>query len=663
MLFIICFVLGLATPAIASQFLWLPLVIACQQPKQGLVGLLCGLTIITISFKSVIKDGIYTLPVQQKTHLRRNTAVLEVLENKQGFSKGDLITTRLSQDFYLKNTSCTLKCKPASQNNKWYNLANNIVGKCQAIQCSKPKTQNTAKIALENQIPSDLKNIGVIKALLLGQAYLVPKEQKQLFKFAGLAHLIAVSGLHIGLLASIVGHILGLLWRMLLRITWQIPRLTFISIGNCIGAITYTWLSGFGDASIRAMTMIIVAKTLKHLPIHFSNEQILLTAIFCILACKPLSVFSLGLWLSAVAVWALINAGSSIIKSQVYIFIVMLPIQAMMAWPIGWWMPVVNLVTIPIFSVVLIPAVFVSWIFSLGPLWNLCDKALTYFFKLLALLQEHVGYGYIIPINSDWQLLFLVLMAFYCIRSQICKPVILAGLFLFEQQSTIMHGNFRAEVLDVGQGLAVVIRTRNHNILVDTATESMAQKTLLPMLQKNGIKYLDTIVVSHGDKDHSGGLDTVIKRINYGQIIAGEPERLEVKSSACKNHSWIWDGVVFSSFQVHANSKHNNLSCIIHVQAANKSILLPGDIETSAEKALLQTTMAGSMRADILVAPHHGSISSSSHGFISAVNPKTIVISAGDYAIYKHPAKANVKYWRQLQIKILNTHMSGSISL
>lgn len=677
MLTVFTFILGLITPFLPSTLFWFPFVFALQKPRYNLLALIAGASFMLLQQRQPIADKKYNVKVIQISHKIHHRANLQVITPDQCLKAGDILHTKLASNFYQKNANCQLTCHKTRNNSngyqlasKWYYKSQNIVAECREIKCNiSSKKQSNLRLDLEKLMPNNLDNISIFKALLLGQAYLIPSQVKQLFKFAGLAHLIAVSGLHIGLIASIFGSIFGLLWRLCLKLFWRIPKNIFVMLGNVIGATTYTWVSGFGDASCRALAMIIIARISQNCFCRWSGEQILMYAILAIVLVRPYSVFSLGLWLSAVAVWSLIKSGNSLIRSQINITIGMLPFQAMMAWPLGWWMPIVNLIAIPLFSIVILPTAFFAWFFSLisrsfaQDVWIILDRILSYFFLALNLLKDHVGSGYVIPINSLLQILILAVLAFYLINKNYISSIILAILFYFMTWQKIQYGSFKAEVMAVGQGLAILVRTKNHNILYDTGSEQMGRNVVLPTLKQYGISMIDKIIVSHGDHDHSGGLKPIVQSIAYKQIIAGEPERLHLKSNLCQNTSWEWDGVVFSSFRLSNSKRHNNLSCILHIQAKNKALLIPGDIESDAEQEILRSVVPGSLHADILIAPHHGSISSSSHNFIREVAPSLIVVSAGSYALYKHPAKAHVSYWQKKSIRYLNTNFYGSVCL
>ena len=660
---------GMLLSICPHEFIWLPLTtVLLVKPKQCLPSFIIGYVLVDLNLaKLTVPNHPITVNAQQISPSVNGKARLAIAANPY-WQQSVVVQAKLPKDFYTKTAKCSMSCQPLRAN-AWYARSQGIVADCKVYNYRVLGDNFTAKYQLARKIPNKLDNSSVFQALLLGQSQLIPSAKKQLFKFAGLAHLIAVSGLHIGIIAAVTGYLFGLIWQLALKIFWRIPKSAFINTGQVFGATTYAWLSGFGDSSCRALAMVLVASGLKQLKLKVSSEQILFIAIIIILILKPLSVFSLGLWLSALAVWALLNAKNNFSHAQFNIFLVMLPIQALYKWPIGWWMPIANFIAIPLFSFCIVPAAFIAWLLEFinhkcaSYLWLLLDKTLSCFFKVLSIAQQQFKVGFYLPFASNWQILLLGLVAYLLIRARIRLAIIITLMLCYDFRHEINYADFKITVLDVGQGLSVIIRTQHHQLLLDTGERFAGPKVVLPNIRGFGINKLDKIIVSHGDGDHSGSIDYIADHIAFDEIIAGEPERIKPQSKACGNRSWLWDGVVFSTYQVHIDNKHNNESCILHVQSLNKSALFPGDIEANAEQELIQQVEHGSLKSDILVAAHHGSISSNSRAFMAAVRPKTIVISAGPYARYKHPAKSHMRDWQAQNIKVLNTYDLGNINL
>ncbi|MBE9562009.1 MAG: ComEC/Rec2 family competence protein, partial [Proteobacteria bacterium] len=207
--------------------------------------------------------------------------------------------------------------------------------------------------------------------------------------------------------------------------------------------------------------------------------------------------------------------------------------------------------------------------------------------------------------------------------------------------SNFKQGEMWFNLLDVGQGLAAVIRTKNHVLIYDTGPNKYIGRTvIIPFLKARKLQHIDKLVISHTDKDHDGGIEAILKRddLSVGEILTSAADEYKVKypkykiepCQAGRNH-WIWDGVTFQILHppVDFKSKNtNDISCVLKVNSGDKSILLPGDISKNIE-LLLITNYKSELQADILVAPHHGSANSSSISFINIVKPKIVLFSTG----------------------------------
>lgn len=650
-----------------KAFYWLPFCYLLHKPKISIPASLLGFFLVWYHRPIRIwpQHPITAIVTQAAPNLHKHIQ-LTVDSGEQPFVSGDRLLVKTNLDFYQQQAECLLRCQPLAQPS-YAASARHLVGNCQIIKHKILGADTSTRTLCSQHIPNNLDNSAVLKALLLGQANLIATSKKQLFKYAGLAHLIAVSGLHIGIIAQVFGSIFGRLWLLLNHWCWRIPKVNFMCIGSSLGATFYAFLSGFGDASSRALAMVLVANLCQQLRFKISTCNILYVAMLIILCLRPLSVFSLGFWLSVLAVWALAHARNNLLSAQFNVLGIMLPIQAYLNWPIGWWMPCANFLAIPLFSVIIVPCAFAIWSLDLlAPevakyLWHYLDLLLTWFFQVLAWCQQQFGAGYILPFTTHWQILLLACFVVLAIRKQYLAGIGFLALLLCFGRKPIAAGDFQVEVFDVGQGLSILIQTKHHSLLLDTADKYKAISVVWPALQARGLNKLDRILISHGDSDHSGGLDFLAKHLTYKALLAGEPERLHVASEYCGRRAWLWDGVVFSTYNFRNTKQHNDASIILQVQGLTKSALFPGDISSLGEHMLLTSVPENSLRSDFLVAAHHGSISSSSSEFIKAVAPKQIIISAGNYEQYKHPAKAHLKNWQAQHIQVVNTHQVGNI--
>jgi competence protein ComEC len=242
----------------------------------------------------------------------------------------------------------------------------------------------------------------------------------------------------------------------------------------------------------------------------------------------------------------------------------------------------------------------------------------------------------------------------------LCTPV------LFVNAERPSEGEIWFTLLDVGQGLACLVETSNHILLYDTGPGgSVTDSVTIPLLRSRGYQRIDALVVSNGDQDHIGGFDSLNKSFPSERILAGEAEALGVeRAQSCQvGQSWKWDGVHFQVLHPPAEARlkgSNNRSCVLKIANDEWSILLPGDIEWAAEEALLQTNPQ-QLQSDILVAPHHGSNSSSTAEFVTAVDPKWVLFSTGYKNSYGFPKTEVIQRWQTQGAKLLNTAEVGAI--
>jgi competence protein ComEC len=258
---------------------------------------------------------------------------------------------------------------------------------------------------------------------------------------------------------------------------------------------------------------------------------------------------------------------------------------------------------------------------------------------------------------------------------------LLSGFFLW-QPVRPDAGEFHAAVLDVGQGLAVHVQTAHHDLLYDSGpayrTSDAGERIVVPYLRAVGVKGLDAAMISHDDADHAGGLESLRARIGIGEIFAGDASAAPVESSepdvrrtvygtpCVAGLRWQWDGVEFAVLAPSALSgkrRENEDSCVLRVQATGgTSLLLTGDIGREAESLLVQQNGSG-LSSTAIVAPHHGSRSSSSPVFVAAVRPEVAVFSSGYRNRYGHPHPQVLERWAGAGAQNLRTDEGGTVML
>ncbi|MEE9451429.1 MAG: DNA internalization-related competence protein ComEC/Rec2, partial [Gammaproteobacteria bacterium] len=240
---------------------------------------------------------------------------------------------------------------------------------------------------------------------------------------------------------------------------------------------------------------------------------------------------------------------------------------------------------------------------------------------------------------------------------------------IFLPKQVPAHGQAWFTLLDVGQGLSVVVQTRHHVLVFDTGDKLSPQlnagdAVVLPFLREMGIKKLDSLVISHDHSDHIGGANALLEQLEVSKIYSTALKQLpEDRTIACQyGQQWQWDGVDFKFLYpfVDADKMKRNDSCVLKISVGDKQLLLTGDIERAAEKALVNT-VADELSADILVAPHHGSKTSSTPGFVAAVSAKTVLFPVGYLNRYNHPSPEVVQRYLDRGTMVYDSIRSGAL--
>lgn len=550
----------------------------------------------------------------------------------------------------------------------------------------------------------------LIGALVLGEKHALPYAQRQLFIDSGTAHLFAISGLHIGMVAGLLFMctkivLLGLLYmpsmpvlRHVQQGIYTVSPLRIALLCSWLGCIAYAALAGFSLSTQRAVIMLSVVYLACALHQRMFSLHSLSLALVLVLIAQPAAVLGAGLFLSFTAV-AWIAYILHLLPHQLPNWQKVLCIQLLLPlclWPLVQFYfgssatlgALANIVLIPLMSVVLLPlCLLASFLEVWLPLSNGWLIAVVNFIYLnvLVFLETLNAFSWARPLNwpiNIAQLLLLQLaIALLLLPRAFPKTlkvlVVLILVFIAIPNKPLAEGEFKASVMDVGQGLAVLVQTHSHSLLFDTGPAypsgfSVSKAVLLPYLLTQGVQEIDVLMLSHGDQDHSGGLTPLFNGIAVSEVFSGQPVRIESARGIdlCKaGQQWQWDGVTFSvlwpeqSVEKTTNkglwSRNNNHSCVLRITSAEQSILLTGDIEKAVEILLLDS--GSELHADVLVAPHHGSNSSSSRDFIQAVAPSHVVFSAGYKSRFGHPHEKVVQRYIQAGVNAYSTARCGGL--
>ena len=459
-------------------------------------------------------------------------------------------------------------------------------------------------------------------------------------------------------------------------------------LSSLVAALGYSALAGFSLPTQRALIMVLVVILAQLLNRYVSRGMGFSMALAGVAVIDPLAFKSAGFWLSFSAVACLlwrvpiITYGSrwwQYLKIQWLIFLVLLLPLLWAYLPLAWFAPLTNLVAIPWVSFLIVPLCLLASLaypFSASfsnELWHIAGWQLDYFVDLINAVPS-VDF---LPSYSPWVLTSALFWNLLLISGLVLLPkglpgkylsaVILTGVMSISADKTY---RLRVSVLDVGQGLSVVVQTQSHALVYDAGSSfssgfDTGTSVVSPFLRRNGISMLDMLVVSHSDNDHAGGAAALVRLFQPLQLMLGEP--VDLGSSAETEHcqsgmSWWWDGVRFSFLHPghgQENSK-NNRSCVLQIQYAGQSILLPGDIEAGVEQRLLENTELRTP-VQLLVAPHHGSKTSSSTDFLQKLKPSEVVFSAGYRHHFGHPALTVVNRYQKLGTRMWNTANAGAV--
>ena len=536
---------------------------------------------------------------------------------------------------------------------------------------------------------ADFEFMGVINALIIGDRSLVATDHWELFKATNTTHLSVISGLHIGLISGLIFLLTSFLWRQCPWCSLKLPASIVGAYFGLISALIYVLIAGFSIPTQRAFIMTSVV----FLAIIFRRShnvwQLYGGALILVLASNPLSVFSVGFWLSFYVVAVIIYGASQyqdkhwlfrLLYIQFLISIATLPLIAWFFSQGSLLSPIANLVAIPVFSFVTTPFSLFGALLSYLQLealaqiiFSIANQSLIHLLTFLQYLQtfEFNLWHYAPPSTTSLTLLITAILVVLLPRALKFRKIALILLIIVWIQPIEKLGKNEVLIttLDVGQGLSHVVQTQNHTLIFDTGARyasgfNIGDAVIIPYLNAKQISEIDLIIISHGDNDHIGGLKSLLDNIPTQQILSSVPNKIShqnVGQCSSKQH-WEWDGVVFQMLNNSHTFTGNNASCVLKISNQNHSVLLTGDIEKKAERHLVNT-WGEQLKSDILISPHHGSKTSSSELFLSTVLPDWVVISSGYKNRFNHPAKAVTTRYQQHGIKAINTNCSGRIEI
>jgi competence protein ComEC len=522
----------------------------------------------------------------------------------------------------------------------------------------------------------------LLRALAIGDVRGLADDDWDRLRATGTGHLVAISGLHVGLVAAFGAWAFAALYRLapVLGLRW--PRPQAMAIGALTTATGYALLAGFGVPVVRTLLMIAVSLSATLLRRSLRSVDALLLAAFAIVLVDPLSLLGAGFWLSFVGVafliWAVTGAETTfagLLRAQVAMSIGLLPIGA-------WWFAqtsviglVANLLAVPWITFVVVPLLLVAMLVDTVFAWSGLYAVPA---ALLQPLWQGLAHAAALPLAEwqfarfdAWALLLAVLGAGWMLLPRGVPLRALGALLmlplLLPAARDLAAGEYEVSVFDVGQGLSVLVRTREHALLYDagariSADFDLGDAVVVPSLHALSVRELDRLLISHLDGDHAGGRAAVKRAFPAAEEHVGNDADPAPRCLA--GERWAWNEVQFELLHppLHFPDLDNDNSCVLRVSSRFGSTLLPGDIGALIEQRLARE-QAGALDVDIVVAAHHGSRSSSSHELVRAASAEAVVYSRGWRNRFGHPAAEVDRRWRDAGAAVFDTARDGALQV
>lgn len=559
---------------------------------------------------------------------------------------------------------------------------------------------------------SDPRLAGVLAALLVGDQAAIEREDWDLFRTTGVAHLLSISGVHVTMFAWLAGALVGRAWRCHVRLLlWQ-PALQAGRWGGLLAATAYALLAGWGVPAVRTLLMLAVGVLLRSAGWRWPWLLVLLLTAVVVTVQDPWALLQPGFWLSFAAVgllmlsepagradpplpaapaatgapgpvrrW-LVRAGSAshgLLRSQLVATLGLAPLSLVFFQQLSVVGLLANLLAIPLVTLLITPLTMLGVL--VPPLWSLSAGLVQGLMAALGGLAAWPGAVWQVPAAPAWAWVAGLAGAVIGLVPGpwrvrwLALPLVLPLLWPVVPRPA--PGHFALLAADVGQGTAVLVRTRSSVLLYDTGAQfsrdnDAGQRVLLPLMRALGVRAIDTLVLSHRDTDHVGGAASVMAALPVHELLSSlEPGHgLLGQARAARPCSagqvWHHDGVRFEllhplAADLQAGGRPpNTLSCVLRIEdAQGRSVLLAGDIEAPQEAALVQR-LGARLRSTVLLVPHHGSRTSSTAAWLAAVQPEVAVVQAGYRNRFGHPAPEVLARYAGQGIAVVRTDQCGA---
>lgn len=566
------------------------------------------------------------------------------------------------------------------------------------------RTREAIRGRLDRQLAGQ-PHAGVVVALAIGDQNAISSAQWTLFRHTGVTHLMSISGLHVTLFSALMYGLARWLWRRSARLCLWLPAPKAGLAVGLAAAAAYVALAGFGIPAQRTLYMLAGVAAVLWLGLLTSPGRMLAAALLPVMLIDPWAALAPGFWLSFGAVAALFHAAGRSARprarpapwrvwlhTQWVVSLALLPLLLALFHEVSLVSPLANAFAIPLVSLVAVPLSLLAavspwdlpaqlahgvlavtlgaleWLDALPqPVWHVAHPGLP------ALVLALAGAALVLwPGGRPWRWLGLLLYLPLLLPTPERPP----------------PGEFRLTVLDVGQGLAAVARTAGHTLVFDAGPayasgEDAGGRIVAPYLHALGVGRVDALIVSHDDLDHSGGVPGLTAGVPVARLVSSlaglPPERLSPRgrgllaafpgAAPCTaGAGWTWDGVEFrllhppAHHYTNPNYSDNDRGCVLRVAGRAGSVLIPADIERLGEMNLLER-LPGGLRADVLIAPHHGSGTSSSPAFLAAAAPRAVIVPVGHRNRYGHPTPEVLARYRRAGLPVWRTDRHGALEV
>ncbi|QOR38406.1 DNA internalization-related competence protein ComEC/Rec2 [Billgrantia diversa] len=523
-----------------------------------------------------------------------------------------------------------------------------------------------------------------LAALTLGASERLGRDDWDLLNASGTTHLVVISGLHVGLVATFVLLASRALARLVVPRRWRMAVWPWWLAG--VATVGYAWLAGLEPPAMRAMIMTLIGLWVasgRHAP---GPWQAWWLALGLVIAFDPLSAWRPGLWLSFLAVALLIliwqgrprprgvsGWGRGLVRTQLLLAPLMAAAVLLAFARLAPAAPLVNLVAVPLVSLLLVPLGLLGWLFAPLPYlgdwcWRLFEYAARLLVGLLELAVERLPLWWPSPEQVLPLALMLGLVALLWALPGLTRTLRLgAALLLVPAMLGLTAplsepGALRVRVQDVGQGQLIELRSANYRLLYDSGPRFASGFAPLSSLWPAG-QHFDEVIVSHGDLDHAGGVAVLAAEHAVGRYLAPSGESIGVPFESCRRgQAWQRDGVSYRVLWPPEETEqlsNNDRSCVLEVTAGSDRLLITGDVGREIERMFLLDV---ELPVTLLVAGHHGSHTSSGPHLVQWVAPRHVIYSVARHSAFGHPHDEVVRRFRRAGSCQWSTALDGAVT-